>query len=87
MTKPTEQLKVFADFNNCDKQGRVRLNTIGTVEDLNRLGIILREDLKILIGGLELEAEGTVTYSNEEGVWVARVDWDNIRELPGNRLP
>jgi hypothetical protein len=77
--------RVFVDFNNSDRQGRVRLNCVGTVEDLNRLGIVLQEGTELLLCCHELETEGSVTYSTEEGLWVAGVDWKKIRELPGNR--
>jgi hypothetical protein len=87
MTEHAQHPVVFVDFNNSDRLGRVRLNTVGTVQDLNRLGIVLREGAKLTLRSFELEAEGTVTYSSEEGVWVAGVDWDRILELPGNRVP
>lgn len=84
-TRKQEQLpRVFVDFNNADRQGRVRLNCVGTVNDLNRLGIVLREGTQMLLACIELATEGTATYSAEEGLWVARVDWDRIRSLPGN---
>jgi len=80
-----EQLpKVFVDFNNSDRQGRVRLNCAGTMEDLNRSGIVLQEGTEILLCCVELETEGIATYSTEEGLWVAKVNWDRIRSLPGN---
>jgi len=41
----------------------------------------------MVLSSLELEADGTVTYSKEEGLWVAIVDWDKIVEIPGNHLP
>jgi hypothetical protein len=75
---------VFVDFHNSDKQGRIRLNTVGTLEDLNRLGIVLREGIQIIVCCLESEAEGVVTYSREEGLWVAAINWNDIRDLPGN---
>ena len=78
---------VFVDFNNSDRLGRVRLNTVGTAQDLNRLGIVLSEGTEMTLRSFELEAKGTTTYSSEEGIWVAAVDWDNILELPGNQLP
>lgn len=87
MTEHTQLPRVFVDFNNCDRMGRVRLNTVGTVQDLNRLGIVLREGAEMVLRSFELEAEGTVTYSSEEGVWVAAIDWDHILELPGNQVP
>jgi hypothetical protein len=76
--------RVFVDFNNSDRQGRVRLNCVGTVQDLNRLGIVLQEGAEMLLSCVELEVEGIVTYSTEEGLWVATVDWDKVRDRPGN---
>ncbi|HEX4005472.1 MAG TPA: hypothetical protein VHX60_04815 [Acidobacteriaceae bacterium] len=87
MTEQTPLPKVFVDFNNSDRQGRVRLNTVGTIEDLSSLGIILHEGAKLILCSFELESVGTVTYSAEEGLWVAGVEWNNIRKLPGNDLP
>jgi hypothetical protein len=87
MTEHAQLPRVFVDFNNSDRLGRVRLNTVGTVQDLNRLGIVLHEGAAMILRSFELEAEGTVTYSSEEGMWVAAIDWDNILELPGNQLP
>jgi hypothetical protein len=83
MTEQRKLPKVFVDFHNCDRQGRVRLNTVGTIQDLNRQGITLQEGIEMTFGNLELETEGIVTYSTEEGLWVAKFDWDSIRELPG----
>jgi hypothetical protein len=39
MDKP----RVFADFHNADAQGRLRLNCTGTIEDLARQKIWLRD--------------------------------------------
>jgi len=80
MTKPTEKPRVSVDFQNSDRSGRVRLNTIGTLRDLSESGIVLREGLELLLYCLELEAEGTVTFSMEENLWVAELDWDKVRD-------
>jgi hypothetical protein len=40
---------LFADYNNTDKQGRVRLNCAGTIDDLGRQQIQLREGLDVLL--------------------------------------
>jgi hypothetical protein len=88
MTEQSQLPRIFVDFNNSDRQGRVRLNCVGTVEDRNRLGIVLQDGTELLFCCLELETEGSVTYSTdstEEGLWLAGVDWNNIRELPGNK--
>ena len=87
MIEQAQLPRVFVDFNNSDRQGRIRLNTVGTLQDLNRLGIILREGTEMILCSLELETEGTATYSGEEGLWVAIIDWKHIQELPGNELP
>jgi len=76
MSKP----KVYADFHNADVQGRLRLNCIGTIEDLAQQQIVLRDGLVLTLYSEELEVEGRVQYSTEENLWVAVIDWDAIRE-------
>ena len=84
MVKP----KVYADFHNADSKGRVRLNCIGTREDLSQQQIELREGLVLTLysddlddkGQLdELLVDGVVSYSEEEHCWVAAIDWPAIR--------
>ena len=71
--------RVFADFHNADPQGRLRLNCIGTLEDLARQHITLRDGQLLTLYSEELEADGLVRYSVEENVWVAMIDWNAIR--------
>jgi hypothetical protein len=73
--------KVFADFHNADAQGRLRLNCIGTVEDLAQQHIVLRDGLPLTCYSEELEVEGVVHYSTDENVWVAVIDWNAIRTM------
>lgn len=73
--------RIFADFQNTDLQGRLRLNCIGTIEDLSRQGTKLIDGRNLLIYSEELEADAVVAYSNEEKIWVAAIDWDKIREV------
>lgn len=79
MTGPPERPRVFVDFQNTDPKGRVRLTTVGTLRDLDQLGLVLREGLEVLLYCLELEAEGAVTFSTEENLWVAELDWDKVQ--------
>jgi hypothetical protein len=72
--------RVFADFHNADAQGRLRLNCIGTIEDLSRQRVVLHDGQRLTLGSEGLEVEGDVLYSSEEGLWVAVIDWDAIRE-------
>lgn len=77
MNKP----RVFADFHNADVKGRLRLSCVGTIEDLERHGIVLREGQSLIIYSEELEVEGIVHYSEEEKLWTAVIDWNAIREV------
>lgn len=77
MSKP----RVYADFHNADLQGRLRLNCVGTVEDLAQQRIVLRDGLLLTLYSEDLEVEGQVQYSTEENLWVAVIDWNAIREV------
>lgn len=80
--------KVYADFHNADANGRLRLNCVGTIEDLARQGITLREGIFLTLYSDDLDAEGqldellvngVVSFSEEEHCWVAAIDWSAIR--------
>jgi len=73
--------RVFADFHNADTRGRLRLNCIGTVEDLACQQVSLREGQLLVLYSEDLEVDGVVQYSEEENLWVAVIDWDAIREV------
>ena len=75
----TDNPRIFADFHNADAQGRLRLNCIGTVEDLARQQITLQERQSLTLYSEDLEVEAQVEYSTEENVWVALIDWIAIR--------
>ena len=77
MDKP----RVFADFHNADIRGRVRLNCVGTVEDIAHQRITLRDGLSLRLCSEDLEVEGLVQYSTEEHLWVAVIDWNAIRSV------
>ena len=77
MNKP----RVFADFHNADVLGRLRLNCIGTVEDLARQKISLRDGQSLVLYSEDLEVDGVVQYSKKENLWVAVIAWDAIREV------
>ncbi len=72
--------KVYVDFHNADTRSRLRLNCVGTVEDLARHQLMLRDGLILSLYSEELEVEGQVQYSTDENLWVAVIDWDAIRE-------
>jgi hypothetical protein len=73
--------KVFADFHNADIQGRLRLNCIGTIEDLASQNIELQDGQLLTLYSEDLEVDGVVQYSTEENLWVAAIDWNAIKQL------
>jgi hypothetical protein len=75
MDKP----RVFADFHNADALGRLRLNCIGTVQDLARQQVALCDGQWLTLYSEDLEVDGLVRYSTEENLWVAVIDWNAIR--------
>jgi len=77
MNKP----KVFADLHNADTQGRVRLNCIGTIEDLARQQIVLRDGVRLTLYSEELAVQGVVEYSTDEHLWVAVIEWHAIKDI------
>ena len=79
--------RVYADFHNADVQGRLRLNCLGTVEDLARQQIVLRDSLLLTLYSEELEVDGQVQYSTEENLWVAVINWSAIREVAADSTP
>ena len=70
--------RVFADFHNADPQGRLRLNCVGTIEDLAKQKIELRAGLGLTLYREDLETDGSVEFSGEENVWVAAIDWNAV---------
>lgn len=76
---------LYADFQNADPAGRVRLNTVGTLEDLAAQRVILSDGLAVTLytddgdAADGLRVDGVVTYSKDEQGWVAVVDWAAVR--------
>ncbi|MEK0178517.1 MAG: hypothetical protein EAZ78_17615 [Oscillatoriales cyanobacterium] len=73
--------RIFADFHNADEQGRLRLNCVGTIEDLSRQNIKLQDGKLLAFYDEELEVDGVVQYSEEESLWVAAIDWKLLRQV------
>jgi hypothetical protein len=72
---------IEVDFNNCDQEGRVRLNTIGAIQSLNESRVTLRNGLEVeLTSGDTFPIKGIVEYSDSEHIWVARFDLSDLRD-------
>ncbi|HVC93362.1 MAG TPA: hypothetical protein VND64_06705 [Pirellulales bacterium] len=86
--------RIYADFHNADRLGRVRLNCEGTCEDLSRRQIELHDGLVLTLYSDDLDAQGqvdelsidgVVTFSEDEHCWVAAIDWSAIRHASDER--
>jgi hypothetical protein len=73
--------RVFVDFHNADEQRRLRLNCIGTIEDLARQQAELENGQQLTLYSEDLEVDGVVQFSENEKVWVATIDWNQIRQV------
>ena len=72
--------RIFADFNNADSCGRLRLIFHRSAEDIERQKLNMISGLKVVIyDNDELSAIGEVVFSEEEQIWVARIDWSQIK--------
>jgi hypothetical protein len=72
--------RVFVDFHNADEQGRLRLNAVGSIEDLAHQRVELKAGEPLTLYSEDLEVEGIVEFSEGEKIWVAMIDWNQIRE-------
>lgn len=73
--------RLFADFNNADALGRLRLVCTGTQKDLSRLALGLRDGQRVIVSDEDsLEADGIVRWSSAEAIWVAEIQWDALRQ-------
>ena len=82
--------KIYADFNNADSLGRLRLNCNGAQGSLRRHEINLQEGMVLrLTDEEEFEALGIVMHSKEENIWVAQIDWNEIirSKVTGRVMP
>lgn len=76
----SEPPTIYIDFHNADAQGFVRLNSVGTTNDLARLKIILADGLQLRGSDGEIAVVGIVRAPGPEGVWRLQIDWDDVRK-------
>lgn len=88
--------KVYADFHDLDDSNRLRLVCAGTLRDLEREGIQLREGLVLTLytddaddqgQPDELCVEGVVHYDEDAKCWVAAVDWSALHHASDEESP
>ena len=71
-------IRIYADFNAQDVTRRVRLNTQGSLNDIERAEIELRDGTLV-----ELYSEDGITVIGRlvfEGIWLAEPDWTTLKK-------
>jgi len=70
-------IKIYADFNSCDEQGRVQLDTVGSLKDIKQYENVLEEGMRVLLYMMdEFEVYGILVF---EGIWMGIPDFSTIK--------
>lgn len=72
---------IYVDFNSVDEEGCVRLNCTQTLNDIETQSIQLKAGLKLNLTDNQMIVEGRVQYSKFEDIWVALINWSDIKSL------
>lgn len=64
---------IFADFNNRDEEGYLRLNTVGTIADLKKFSIALEDGLRLRVSDGDLMATIVVRRPASDGIWRGQI--------------
>jgi len=72
---------IHVDFHNADPDGYVRLNTVGSIQDLARHHVKLVDGDSLRITDGEIEMTGVVRRPGPEGQWRVEVDWREVFRL------
>ncbi len=67
------------DFQNCDEQGRIRLNTVGSRLDLEGEAVELADGMELVVHSEDLETNGLVR-ALEEGGWGVEINWSGVTD-------
>lgn len=70
-------LRIYADFNSCDEDGRVWLNLPGSLRDLSAQENEIVEGARVVLYMTdEFEVEGTLVFDK---IWLGVPDWTTLR--------
>ena len=73
--------RIYADFNNCTEDYKVRLNSVGSKVDLENAAVDLVEGAVVVLYGEEFELEGRLERAEDRKTWLAISDWSTRREI------
>ena len=85
-----KERRVYADFQNVDARRRLVLTCAGTLKDLERHGIELKEGLVLTFYSDDADEEGNpddlivqgiVSYDEVQKHWTATINWQAIKHV------
>jgi len=71
-------IRIYADFNSRDDQGRVALNTTGSLRDLEAYKDELSVGMRVILYMPDIEVEGVLAFDK---VWLGIPDLATTRDL------
>jgi hypothetical protein len=81
-------VRIYVDFQKVDDEGRLILTCAGTLRDLSRHGVELRDGLTLTFYSDDADdegrpddliVEGSVQYDEQARHWTAVIDWQAIK--------
>ncbi|MCZ6681058.1 MAG: hypothetical protein O7E52_27880 [Candidatus Poribacteria bacterium] len=72
-------IHIYADFNNCEENGKVRLNTNGSLSDLSEVNDKIHPDMSVWLYDEEFEVEAKLEYNQKWKIWLGAPNWSTIR--------
>jgi hypothetical protein len=69
-------IRIYADFNAMDEDRSVRLNTVGSLRDIERYQGSLEAGRKVTLYCEDFEVPGKLVF---DGIWHGVPDWSSIK--------
>jgi hypothetical protein len=75
-------LRVYADFNCQDEDGKVRLDVAGSLTDLKGVATTIANGTRVILYvPNELEVEANLNFDSNREIWLATPDYATTRHL------
>lgn len=72
-------IRIYADFNNCEEGGKVRLNTNGSLNDLSQVKGKIEQGMFVWLYDEEFEVLTKLEYHPKWKIWLGEPNWSTIR--------
>lgn len=74
-------IKIYADFNSTNEDDKVRLNTVGSIKDIEQYEGLLKNGMKVILYMEEIEVEALLEFNETIEIWLGVPDWSTIKYL------